>query len=189
MEQVPAVMPLWQHYARVLRGWGYSVDTGVLNAADHGLAQVRKRAVLVASRVREVLLPAPTHGTGLLPHLTMAGAIGWGYTRRPSPTLTGGGTYTGGPEPFGNGTRQAMRKAMLRDGEWAERGLPHLRPTVAEAAVLQGFPVGYPWFGRAGQVFQQCGNAIPVPLAAAVLAAATGIPLRDRTPVLAAVPA
>jgi DNA (cytosine-5)-methyltransferase 1 len=96
----------------------------------------------------------------------MADALGWGYTRRPSPTLTGGGTYTGGPEPFGNGTRQAMRKAMLRDGEWAERGLPHLRPTVAEAAVLQGFPVGYPWFGRAGQVFQQCGNAIPVPLAA-----------------------
>ena len=185
MEQVPAVMPLWEHYAMVLRGWGYSVDTAVLDVAGYGLGQHRKRAVLIASRVREVLLPAPTHGPGLLPYRTMADTIGWGYTQRPSPTVTGGGVYTGGAEPFGNGTRQAMRKAMLRLGEWAERGLPHLRPTITEAAILQGFPADYPWFGGAGQTFQQCGNAIPIPLAAAVLCTATGIPLHDRTPALA----
>ena len=187
MEQVPAVMPLWQQYATVLRGWGYSVDTAVVDGAAYGLGQHRKRAILVASRVREVLLPAATHGPGLHPPRTMADTIGWGYTRRPAPTVTGGGTYTGGPEPFGNGTRQAMRKAMLRDGEWAERSLPHLRPTVEECAVLQGFPAGYPFVGGMGQQAQQVGNAIAVPVAAAVLSAVTGIRLPDRTPVLAAV--
>lgn len=183
MEQVPAVMPLWEHYARALRGWGYSVDAGVLNAADYGLPQVRKRAILIASRVREVLLPPPTHGRpGLPAHRTMAEAIGWGYTRRAAPTVTGGGTYTGGPEPFGNGTRQAMRKAMLRPGEWAPRSVEHLRPTIAESAVLQGFPADYPFFGGTGQRAQQVGNAIAVPVAAAVLSAATGIPLRFARP-------
>lgn len=187
MEQVPAVMPLWQHYATVLRGWGYSVDTGVLNAADFGVPQVRKRAVLIASRVREVLLPPPTHGHGLLPYRTMAGAVGWGYTQRPAPTATGGGVYTGGPEPFGNGTRQAMKRAMDRPGEWAPRTLPHLRPTVAECAVLQGFPAGYPFFGGLGQQIQQVGNAIAVDLAEHVLSAVTGLPLHHDLPAALAV--
>ena len=185
MEQVPAVMPLWEHYAEVLRSWGYSVDTRVMNSSDHGSPQSRPRAVFAASRIREVLLPAPTHGPGLLPKLTMADAIDWGYTHKPSPTVTGGGVYTGGAEPFGNGTRQAMRKAMLRNGEWAPRDLPHLRPTVAECAVLQGLPADYPFRGRAGQMFQQVGNMIPRELAEQALSAATGIPLHDRTPALA----
>ena len=185
MEQVPAVMPLWEHYAMVLRGWGYSVDTRVMNSSDHGSPQSRPRAVFAASRVREVLLPAPTHGPGLFPKLTMAGAIGWGYTRKPAPTVTGGGVDTGGAEPFGNGTRQAMRKAMLRDGEWADRRLPHLRPTIAESAILQGLPPDYPFQGGLGQQAQQVGNMIPRELAELALSAATGIPLHDRTPALA----
>lgn len=180
MEQVPAVMPLWEHYAGVLRGWGYSVDTAVLDAAGYGLGQHRKRAILAASRVREVLLPAPTHGPGLLSYRTMADTVGWGYTRRPAPTVTGGGTYTGGPEPFGNGTRQAMKRAMLRDGEWAGRGVPHLRPSVGECAVLQGLPADYPFQGGLGQQIQQAGNMIRQPLAAAGISAATGIPLDSR---------
>ena len=189
MEQVPSVLPLWEHYAAVLRTWGYSVATGIVNAAGLGVAQRRPRAILAASRLTTVLLPLPTHGgPGQPAELSMFSAVGWGYTRRPAPTVTGGGTYTGGPEPFGNGTRQAMRKAMLRDGEWAPRGVDHLRPTIAESAVLQGFPADYPFFGGAGQRAQQVGNAIAVPVAAAVLSAALGIPLRlDRPPVLSAV--
>lgn len=183
MEQVPSVLPLWQQYADVLRRWGYSVDTRIVNSAGLGVAQRRPRAVLAASRVQEVLLPMPTHGgPGQPAELSMASAVGWGYTQRPAPTVTGGGTYTGGPEPFGNGTRQAMRKAMLRPGEWAPRGVEHLRPTIAESAVLQGFPADYPFFGGTGQRAQQVGNAIAVPVAAAVLSAALGIPLRLARP-------
>lgn len=36
MEEVPDVLPLWRQYAAVLRAWGFSVWTGILNAADYG---------------------------------------------------------------------------------------------------------------------------------------------------------
>ncbi|MFG3702401.1 DNA cytosine methyltransferase [Micromonospora sp. NPDC047620] len=83
-EQVPEVLPLWEHIGRVLRGWGYNVWTGKLCAADYGVPQTRERAVLIASRVRRVHQPTPTHydpsaGHGLFgtPWLTMAEAVGW----------------------------------------------------------------------------------------------------------------
>lgn len=85
MEQVPSVLPLWQLYAGILRGWGYSVWTGILNAADYGLPQTRRRAILIASRVRNVTAPDVTHGENTemdlfgearLPWVTMADALG-----------------------------------------------------------------------------------------------------------------
>ncbi|MEV4970616.1 DNA cytosine methyltransferase [Streptomyces scopuliridis] len=86
MEQVPDVLPLFQHYGRILRAWGYSVWVGILNAADYGVPQTRRRAVLIASRIREVTAPAPTHaehpaddlfGSRLEPWVTMADALDW----------------------------------------------------------------------------------------------------------------
>ncbi|GES27854.1 hypothetical protein San01_03410 [Streptomyces angustmyceticus] len=160
MEQVPSVLPVWEQYAEILGRWGYSAETGVLDAADYGLGQVRKRAVLVASRVAEVALPAPTHGgLGQPPHVAMADVIGWGYTQRPAPTVTGGGTATGGAEPFGNGTRQAMKR-HIGTPLWLDRDLPHLRPTVAECARLQGFRPELRFAGGQGQQILQAGNAV-----------------------------
>lgn len=84
MEQVPDVLPLWRQYAMYLRGWGYSVWTGVLNAADYGVPQTRKRAILIASRIRPATAPEPTHterpahdlfGARLLPWVSMADAL------------------------------------------------------------------------------------------------------------------
>lgn len=60
-EQVPGVLPLWQVYALELRRLGWHVWVGVLNAADFGVPQTRKRAVLIASAVRRVGPPEPTH--------------------------------------------------------------------------------------------------------------------------------
>lgn len=175
MEQVPSVLPVWEQYAEILRRWGYSTATGILDAADFGAGQTRKRAFLIASRLRDVDLPAPTHGgLGQPPLVAMADVIGWGYTTRPAPTVTGGGTATGGAEPFGNGTRQAMRR-VIGTPLWRDRDVPHLRPTVAECAALQGLRPGLKFHGRAGQQYLQVGNALAVAVAVAVIRAAAGL--------------
>lgn len=84
MEQVPDVLPLWEQYAEILTSWGYSVRIDVLNAADYGVPQTRRRAVLAASRTRAVVWPEPTHydpKKGLrfwgTPWVSMAEALGW----------------------------------------------------------------------------------------------------------------
>lgn len=205
MEQVPAVLPLWRQYAAVLRGWGYSVWCGILNAADYGVGQARRRAILIASRVRDVTAPDPTHtqhphddlfAAALLPWRTMADTLGWGYTRRPAPTVTGGGTDTGGAEPFSSTSRRAMRAAMDNPGHWAwhkpaptvtttrghvggKQAGGHLNLTAPEAAALQSFRGGFPFQGNAGKVAQQIGNAVPPLLAAHIAAAGLGIDIGE----------
>jgi DNA (cytosine-5)-methyltransferase 1 len=87
LEQVPAVLPLWRHVARILGVLGYSAWTGILNAADYGVPQTRRRAILIASRVRAVAPPEPTHaeaaeppslfGPGRVRWVSMADALGW----------------------------------------------------------------------------------------------------------------
>lgn len=131
LEQVPEVMPVWDAYAHVLRGAGYSVWCGVLNAADYGVPQTRRRAILIASRTRVVSAPAPTHAKGgevglfgeLAPWVSMADALGWGATERACPTVTGGGCAAGGPEPIARGGRDALERERER-GRWrsATRG-------------------------------------------------------------------
>lgn len=131
LEQVPAVLPVWEAYAEHLRGIGYSVATGILHAEQYGVPQTRRRAILVARLDGAVALPAPTHSRyyprnpdrldpGVLPWVSMAETLGWGMTGRPSITVTGGGSATGGAEPFGNAARQGMRREA-EAGRWAMR--------------------------------------------------------------------
>ena len=113
LEEVPAVLGLWEHFARILRDWGYNVWTGTLLAADYGVPQTRTRAILMASRVRPVTPPEPTHaehpeGADLFggghreKWVSMAEALGWGFDAEPSCTVSSGGAATGGAEPFAN---------------------------------------------------------------------------------------
>ena len=80
-EQVRPVLALWERYREVLEQWGYRADADVLNAADYGVPQTRKRAILVARRDDGPLWPEPTHskdgGDGLKSWVTMAEALGW----------------------------------------------------------------------------------------------------------------
>ncbi|MFG3362681.1 DNA cytosine methyltransferase [Streptomyces griseofuscus] len=128
MEEVPDVLPLWKQYAAILRGWGFSVWTGILNSADYGVPQTRKRAILLASRVRTAQPPPPTHaqvaeevtlfGLGRARWVSMAQALGWGRTDGPVPTVCAGGGPGGGPEPFPSGSRKTLTDARDR-GTWA----------------------------------------------------------------------
>ena len=109
MEQVPAVLPIWRHYAHHLRAAGYSAWAGILSAEQYGAPQTRRRAVLIASRTRNVTRPEPTHqrfepGTaagaadechpslfspGLAPWISMADALATTEPfSKPAPTIT-----------------------------------------------------------------------------------------------------
>ncbi|MFJ2739707.1 DNA cytosine methyltransferase [Streptomyces sp. NPDC087440] len=150
MEEVPDVLALWKQYASILRSWGFSVWTGILNAADYGVPQTRRRAILLASRTRTAAPPPPTHakvaepeslfGPGRARWVSMAEALGWGATDRPTPTVCAGGGPGGGPEPFPSGSRKTLSDARDR-GTWAPR------PT---GVVLQSRREGAGWAARHG---------------------------------------
>ncbi|RSN20871.1 DNA cytosine methyltransferase [Streptomyces sp. WAC 05977] len=184
LEQVPAVLPVWGAFARVLEDRGYSVDYGILHTEDFGVPQTRRRAILIARLDAEAKLPKPTHrryrkgmarGEGdqnLRPWKTMGEALGW------SKQFTVVSNYGTGGNPKDRGQRLSTQPAFTVTGKVSRNrliGRPEGEPdrfTDEEAGRLQTFPPDYPWSGRG--IAQQIGNAIPPRLAAHVLAAAQG---------------
>lgn len=63
MENVPRLQQAqpFKNFLRALKRGGYQVAYAVVNAADYGTPQQRKRLVLVASRLGPVAVPEPTH--------------------------------------------------------------------------------------------------------------------------------
>lgn len=63
MENVPGLLKEepFQEFLRALDEVGYQVVYGVLNGADYGVPQQRKRLVLIASRIGNVSMPEPTN--------------------------------------------------------------------------------------------------------------------------------
>ncbi|KUM99300.1 DNA methylase [Streptomyces yokosukanensis] len=161
MEEVPDVLPLWKQYAAVLRGWGFSVWCGILNAADFGVPQTRRRAILLASRVRTAQPPTPTYsqveepeslfGPGRARWVSMAEALGWGATDRPVPTVCAGGGPGGGPEPFPSGSRKTLSDARER-GTWVSQ---------PDGVVLQSRREGAGWAARHGTREDRAATAAP----------------------------
>lgn len=117
MEQVPAVLPIWQAYVEAMRRMGYSAQAGMLQAEQYGVPQTRKRAFLVASRVRDVALPIPSHSRyyprspgrldeGVKPWVSMADALGEAYDG-----LSVVSNYGSGGDPSARGVRSADEPA------------------------------------------------------------------------------
>lgn len=185
LEQVPAVLPVWEAYARALRGEGYSVDCGLLRTEAYGVPQTRRRAVLIARLGgADVRLPAPTHrtyrkglprGAGdstLQPWRTMGEVL----PERASPFHVVSNYGTGG-DPKARGRRSSSEPSATVTGKISRNrvlapdgGEDRFSPS--EAGRLQTFPKDYPWLGR--DVGQQIGNAVPPRLAMHVLCAAFG---------------
>ena len=142
MEEVPAVQHLWRQYVARLRGWGYSTWTGTLNAADYGIPQTRKRAILIAARTHAVAAPEPTHtqhpgdtlfGT-LAPWVSMAEALGWttGLTvnTRGDRRTPGGNEFPadGPAQTLVKSTRSWVLRSRRDSDSWvAEHGARHNR--------------------------------------------------------------
>jgi DNA (cytosine-5)-methyltransferase 1 len=165
LEQVPPCIAIWQTIARVLEGLGYRTWTGILEAERYGVPQTRERAILLARRDgRPCHPPAPTHQRyvpgeprltapqltldgEVLPWVSMADALGWGMTARPSVSVVGRDDR-GGPRSLdgGSGARETLRRAH-DDGEFiasprppgktwgAARLRANAQPNAAERAV------------------------------------------------------
>jgi DNA (cytosine-5)-methyltransferase 1 len=184
VQQVQQVQQVWDAYAEVLRAEGYSVATGVLRTEQYGLPQTRRRAVLVARLGGPVALPEPSRrpyrrgiaqdaGDGrLAPWRSMADAL---PHRGPFTVISNYGT---GGDPKNRGQRTSSEPAFTVTGKISRfrlvdaSGNEMPRFTHAEAGVLQGMPVDWPWSG--GDISQQIGNLCPAPLAAALIEAALG---------------
>lgn len=138
-EQVPTVLPIWADCARILREHGYTTQTAVLSAEQYGVPQTRKRAVLIArdaatsAELGPVEMPRPTHSRfyprspermdpGMPSWVSMKAALNWGLSDRPAPTITAGGTGSGGgPEPIAHLDRYTGRPGWRSRQEGPER--------------------------------------------------------------------
>ncbi|MDQ1215716.1 DNA cytosine methyltransferase [Microbacterium arborescens] len=181
-----------------------SVWTGIMRAEQYGVPQARRRAVLIARADGiEAAMPTPTHSRfyerqpdrldpGVLPWVSMAAALGWGLSQRPSPTITGGGTETGGAEPIAKLARYTSRpdwvfrrpattvvadprlggpgrSEFVRGGVSRQNRPGSLRLEAHEAATLQTYPRGFHFGGGSGKQFLQIGNAVPPLMGGAIV--------------------
>ncbi|MDV7172917.1 DNA cytosine methyltransferase [Gordonia amicalis] len=176
-----------QDIISTLEDWGYVSHWQLINASEHGVAQLRPRFVLVALQARfapNFAWPAPagtppTVGEALYPYMAengWPGAAAWAKRADGiGPTLVGGSKKHGGPDLGPTRARQAWAMLGVNGGSLAEEApgpdfpvdaTPRL--TVRMAAALQGFPKTWKFYGRKTAAYRQVGNAFPPPVAAAL---------------------
>jgi DNA (cytosine-5)-methyltransferase 1 len=126
-----------------LAAMGYRCVWDLMDAADYGVPQRRRRLVLIGSRVAEPFLPTATHGApGLEPHVTVRQAIG----HLPPPLPLG---VPGGPadDPLHRSRRHTdiaiARLRALREGQGRNDLPEHL-----QLACHRGHKGHYDIYGR-----------------------------------------
>lgn len=192
-EQVPAVAPIWEHTAAILTDradWAHCAVI-TLAAEDVGSASRRSRAFLIASKERipdyaglphrglTVFEPGhverhPASAFGRIPGPTMAQTLGWPEGERVN---TRGNRRTSGGNEF---SADGPSYCLTSKARGWYRVSDKLRLTDAEAGLLMGFPLDYPWRGARSRRFGQSADAVCPLVGAAVMGAATAVDWRPR---------
>ncbi|KAL8790956.1 MAG: hypothetical protein Q9195_006101 [Heterodermia aff. obscurata] len=143
---------------------GYSVRWKLIQCAEHGVPQMRRLLFIIAARLGENLppFPAPTHGCPTNPFVTIAQAINNIPPNTPD--------HDPVAHPNHPTSKHPMNRPLLNTYS------THLwhptagrRFTVRETASLQGFPLEHRFEGADGVKLRQIGNAVPPPVARAIL--------------------
>lgn len=168
-----------------LRELGYTADWHLIQAARHGVPQLRPRAILVALKHEywdsfewpDVEAKKITVGEALYEQMASNGWKGAKAWKKQAnaigPTLVGGSKKHGGAD-LGPTRAKAAWAQLGVDGRGVADeapapdfvGMPRL--TVEMAATIQGFPKSWKITGRKTSAYRQVGNAFPPPVAQAV---------------------
>jgi DNA (cytosine-5)-methyltransferase 1 len=168
-----------------LRRIGYKVWWHKVQAAEHGVPQLRPRVVMVALKRRhaESYAWAPGSNAPVMVGTALAdlmaengwtGANAWAQqASRVAPTIVGGSKKHGGPDLGPTRARAEWATMGVDGGSVAEKapgadfiGMPKL--TNRMVARLQGFPDDWHFVGRKTAAYRQIGNAFPPPVARSV---------------------
>jgi DNA (cytosine-5)-methyltransferase 1 len=198
MENVPGLLyPKHEAYLEYvlhdLQAMGYKVRFRKVNSADYGTPQTRQRTIVIGRRDRMPKWPVKTHGAdAVLPWITMADTFGWhgldvslntgrdwkkGMTRdeaqtvpitRPSPTIN---TILSQMWWVGPDVHVACGNTSTYLGGHHSNDDRGHQMTIGELAALQGFPSGFAFCGNKKSQAKQIGNAVPPPLARALVTA------------------
>lgn len=181
---------------------GYWTSWRLLRACDYGVPQLRPRAVLVAvqrNRASQFRWPEPTAcpktapGVGSVLYESMASG-GWELARqwadhasRIAPTLCGGSRKHGGADLGPSRARHAWAQLGVNGSSVADEPpqpgtLLPVRLTIAQMALLQGFPADWKFSGGKTSAYRQIGNAFPPPVAEAVGRSLADVLAQDGAP-------
>ena len=178
-EQVREVLPIWEAVAVKLRAWGWSVDTRVVSAAWYGVPQDRKRAILLARRDGDAVIPGET--TWRVMADVFPSRVGWVQRSNNS-----GGSSHQRRTPEEKAVR-TMRRIDQLSVTMTSKGFKWILPdgsmrtaSVADMATIQTFPAGMEFAGGISDQRLQVGNAVPPLMAEALIRAALGLTLTSH---------
>lgn len=180
---------------RILRAYkrlGYDVSWKLVDAADYGVPQHRKRLIIIGFRKDlkvDYKFPDPTHGPGKIPYVTLRDVLNdlpaprsdeyyhqddWPffYMSRNRRATWGRPSYTIQTEPRHIALHPScppMRHVEKDKWVFTKGAGSYRRLSVRECARIQTFPDWFEFAGALDAQYRQVGNAVP-PLLAEVIA-------------------